>query len=259
MKVVHRDESTLILRPNDLWVEILKVLIFGTLFIMMIRASNIKSLTCNRVQQNQIQCQLRSTLFGSELENETLKNLREARLEVNHGRYSDSYYIIIVAGGIRRSLTCGDLSASACEQAVEDINTFIQSPNLSNLEVSPKIPVYFWLIPIFFLAVLLSIIRDVQEHLITWTFDRSQGIVTHRQKTLFGGKTTEYPLSDITGAQIFTKLGRRNTVMCRIELLTREGENLPLTSWYTSGDSTRYAAYVLREFLQLNTLPLFKN
>lgn len=131
------------------------------------------------------------------------------------------------------------------------MNLFVQSPNLSHLDVAHGGGNQLWFGTLFFLAGAAVSVIGVQARFTTWTFDRYQSLITHRRETLRGVKINEYALRDIANVQITYSRSSKGSKTYRVELETRDGENIPLTSWYSSGYKNKErAADVIRAFLQ---------
>ena len=90
----------------------------------------------------------------------------------------------------------------------------------------------------------------------TYNFDKAAGKLTVNGKGLFGGKSREVSLSQITGVKV-TEAARtgaeRNDPaarMFRIEFVCPGGSNIPLTTSYSSGQKAKEnLAEKLRQFL----------
>lgn len=253
MKVIFQDEHTLMLRPGDFWFLWLFGLIFGGVGLLLMGLLGSENrLTCERAPRGAITCQLTRTLLGLELENEPLNDLRGARLSISHSSDNDTYRVVLLTAAGERDFTpYGSSGYNAHNRIVEDINTFMQHPTLSRLEVSQGGVKDMWAGALFFLIGSGVTIGGIQMYFTTWTFDRLQGLVTHRRETLFGVKIAEYPLRDITGAGVGSSRSSRGGTVFRVELTTRNGDPIPMTRMYSSGKSGKErAAQVIGAFLQ---------
>jgi len=253
MNILHQDDHTLILRPGDFWLLLLAGLVFGGIGLLLVGMMGTENrLTCERPPRGAIACRLTRTLLGLELDKEPLNDLQGARLHVSHSSKSDTYRVILITATGERDFTpYGSSGYSRHDRIVTDINTFMKSPNLSQLEVSQGGVRDMWVGALFFLIGGGMLIGGIQMYFTTWTFDRIQGLVTHRRETLLGVKVAEYPLRDIMGAQIGRSYSRRGGTTYRVELLTRDGESIPMTRMYSSGESSKdRAAQVISAFLQ---------
>lgn len=86
---------------------------------------------------------------------------------------------------------------------------------------------------------------------ITWTFDRAQGTLVRRSKTIFGVKAIESTLSDIVEAQVTRMRNPRGGGSFCVEQKLKDRTSIPLGSWRSLGykDKAR-AVVVINEFLQ---------
>ncbi|HNT74855.1 MAG TPA: hypothetical protein PKH77_07535 [Anaerolineae bacterium] len=253
MNILHQDDHTLILRPGDFWLLLLAGLVFGGIGLLLVGMTGTESrLACERAPRAAIACRLTRTLLGLELDKEPLNDLQGARLHVSHRSKRDTYRVILItAAGERNFTPYGSSWYNTHNRIVTDINTFMKSPNLSQLDVSQGGVKDMWIGAIFFLVGGGTFIGCIQMYFTTWTFDRIQGLVTHRRETLLGVKIAEYPLRDITGAQVGWSRSSKGGITYRVELLTREGAPIPMTHMYSTGKSGKdRAAQVISAFLQ---------
>lgn len=244
MEIICPDDKTLIVQPGTVWAILLAGILFILAGLFSISASGVENhLTCERAAYGRLTCQLTRTLLGIKLEKEFIANLREARLQTNG--------IVLVAAFNEYDFARHNLPDNSTYRIVADINTFLQSPEAPRLDVSHRATTSLvWGAPLF-LGGLSMLYSGIQSNFATWTFDRRQGLITHRRKTLFGDKVTEYDLRDITDAQIGLVRRRGGTTYYRVELLMDDGAPIPIQQWYTQGKSDKERAIqALRAFLR---------
>ncbi len=268
MKIVHRDEDTLVLRPGGAG-----SILFGLIFVIaglgVVLLTSIEyRLSCQRAS-GQAQCQLSQGLFGFALQSEPVNGLRGARLDSrestshSNGRRSTSIVyqvVLITASGERRVGSSSNIDVAGQTRFVENTNTFVQRPNLTSLDIAYGGAKLWWFGAIFVLAGLVVAVLGLQATFTTWTFDRAQNTFVQRSETLLGVKVRESALQDLADVQVATSRGassyshrshHRSGPTYRVELVFSDGNVIPLTLWYSSGyqDKERTAA-VIREFLQ---------
>jgi len=252
MKIVYRDENTLIVRPGGTLFLILFALIFmGTGALTIYSMCMEHRVICQRMPNRQVQCRLTKTFFGVMLEEEPIA-LLGARLDVSPGYKSDTYQPILITSAGELELGMGsNINYSQQRKFVENVNTFVRSPRLSSLDVMVGGIRNLWFGMIFFLIGAAFFLTGVQARFTRWTFDRMQGTLAYRSETIFGVKTRAYALRDIAGVEVSRSRGYRSGSKYRVKLWTHSGEGSPMTPWRSGQSDKERAAAAIREFLQL--------
>lgn len=197
------------------------------------------TLNCQRVQQNQGDCQLvTSNLLQSNTKTIPLPELQGARFDTitnNDGRESQQVKLLTKQGellfGYRQSYH-RQTSVSNLKYIVSEVNNFVkdtQQPSL-NLQIGNPLIGFavFGVMGVNFLW--YAFCSDV----ITCDFDKSRGsIIKKRQWFFLITKTVEYQLLDIIDVKVEEKR-QRNGKSYRVKLLLNSHKDLPLTAYYTN-------------------------
>ncbi|MBN2004349.1 MAG: hypothetical protein JXA21_13425 [Anaerolineae bacterium] len=253
MKIIQRDKNTLVVRPGGGF-----LILFGLIFIAaglftMASMCTEYRLVCDRAPNGRAQCRLNKNLLGVTLEEEALDTLQGARLDSHRGSKSTTYEIVLIMPGGEKTVgMSSNVDVRGQQRFVETVNTFVQYPNLTQLDVTYGGIKMIWFGAIFFAVGSLVAIFGLQTQFTTWTFDRLQGTLVRRSETLLGIRTSEYALRDVTEAQVTWSRGSRGSRTYRVELIMRDETTVPLTSFYSSGyNGKERAAATINEFLQL--------
>ncbi len=236
MKIVYRDENTLILRPAGMFLAILDVVLCVGLGLFLAISAGLSShLVCQRLANVQLQCQFRKTLFGLTTHEEWVNGLQSARVEEIQGDYNGrtgdydiSYQIVLSTVDGEKQIS---ESSSGLRQRslVKRINESIQRSNLSRWNIVYNEAKGLFGGAFFFVFALLDTKASLKNVLTTWTFDRVQGVLIHRRRRLFGVKVAEYPLRDIYKVRVVESRGVKGIIVYCVEIWTRSGTRLPLT------------------------------
>ncbi|MBN2004350.1 MAG: hypothetical protein JXA21_13430 [Anaerolineae bacterium] len=253
MKIVRRDENTLILRPGGG-----QMIMFGlacaamALLITWLLGLGHR-LTCRREPNRQIQCQLTQTLYGFVVKTEPVNGLQRARLDEHEDDDSTTYQIVLsTTSGEKYVGASSNLNVAQKQRFVENTNTFIQYPNLTNLDIeSGEAGWIMWVNALFIVLGIVVIVAGLQAMFTTWTFDRTKGTLVQREETILGVKMYEYALRDIAGAHVASPRSGQSGGISRVELKLRDGTLIPMSSWNNGGyGSKERAARAIREFMQ---------
>ncbi|HNT74853.1 MAG TPA: hypothetical protein PKH77_07525 [Anaerolineae bacterium] len=259
LNVIHRERDRLILRQGGLWWPVLMgglLLIFALL--MMWASGSATRLTCTRSAGIPMQCQTTHEFLGLPYATENLGPLRGARLAHNQVGWRTTTSILLIAAADTQ--VRGPEAAATCDEKgeiVNAINTFVQSPQETRLEVPLDGDSGA---PAAILLGLLGLLAGIggglaRNHLLTrWTFDRTHNRVLHRYSAGLQVKAASYALRDIANAHVAVQNTPQGEPTYRVELVTYDRRSIPLLAWYSNRASGKErAALAIREFLQQST------
>jgi len=134
---------------------------------------------------------------------------------------------------------------------VDEINTFLQTRSQPTLEAA-RGGRWNLLFGLPFLLVGVGMVAaSFQANSTTWTFDRTQGTITHQRGTLAGPRVDAYAMHDIAQVHLNESSDSDGDSTYRIELWTHTGQRIPMTKVYTSGYKNKERAIeIIRAFLR---------
>jgi hypothetical protein len=248
LKTIEESTTVLALRriPVFLWLFGLIFVAFGVGSALLIGKQ--ATLNCQR-RGSSGDCQFvtRSLIGPSSVMTFAAEDLQGAELQWSEDSDGEMTYRVAfrVRGEWIPLIGVFSSGSSGKQSAVQSINAFVSDHTQTALAVRQDDRMFAMIFGgIFSLAGLAIIVFFGQ--IVTLRFDRATGTVTLRRVGLSGVREGEYPLSDFNDAVVDYS---NNT--CRVSLVTKNGDHLPLTSEYSSGARGKEAtARKIREFLR---------
>lgn len=290
MKVIKQDESRLLLRELNFLPIVVAVLIGGAgvflagIWLYIIYGLGVKSIACNRVELNVVNCTLKSSHFFGTISGKpkTLSQIKQAVLNTEtstdaDGDVSYNYSMALQAADLVVNIDTGFgyIGSWRAKDFSEKINAFLAS-HQQNLVLSIDTRLDFE----NYLAILLNslfafaliygglIVIDFSNFITVWNFDRSKETAYYRQARLLDflrkrEKKKSYSLHKIAGIEIHNSQDLEDSESSpsySIALVMGESEgisrNVKLTKHGTSELETQQnIAFVLGEFLGLVVPP----
>jgi len=217
----------------------------------------VSSLECARVQTDNLNCILLHTLVGFTIKEQPINELNNARVVERRDSDGDLTYKIILETG-QGDISLTTYSSSGMQNKVnliELINAFLEDSQEQKLSVQYGGGLSLLLPFIFVLLGMLEIFVGIKGRYAVWHIDKVEHLLAHYRKGLFGTKVTQYSLDEITGATVASSHNSDGDRTYRIDFITKNGERIPMTSWYSSGYKKKQeTAAVIRDFLGENTL-----
>jgi hypothetical protein len=253
MKVLQCDNHVLQLRPTHGWIfASIGVFILLMIPVWIYALGQTTTLTCSRTPFGSLRCALDRSLLGVALSHQPLRDMQGAYVDEYRDSDGDTVYRVMLrtAGGDTPLTQVSSSNYEPHAATVADIDHFISDNSRTALDVSVKGSLGLIIAGID--AVLGSgmILIGSGIAATTWTFDRRADTVTRRRASLLGAKVQTYTLSHIVDAQTVTHQDSDSGDMYRVELVTRSGPSIPLSSSYTIGYAGKErTAQVIREFL----------
>ena len=108
------------------------------------------------------------------------------------------------------------------------------------------------LLPLIFALIgIVEIIGGYMGRYNVWHIDKTEHLLVHNRKGLSGTKVSEYALDEVTGAKVESSRDSDGDRTYRIDFTTKNGERIPMTSWYSNGYKKKQeAAALISEFLE---------
>jgi hypothetical protein len=228
------------------------VFVVGGLCVSYFVFPNLVVLRCDRSQNK---CSLeQSSLIRSRVSQIPLQDVRAAKLETIYPDHSQniseiSYRIWINTRRGSIPFTPYSIGSLATDQAkiVSRINSYLEDPNVSSLEVVQDERFLFYLLSaglICFGLLPLSFARTI-----TCRLDKAENTFFMKGGGLWGFRKVRRPLSDFVGASVQT-VKEGGSPMCRVVFECDSGEKIPLTYYrYYGSEGPQMIVKEVNDFL----------
>ena len=238
MKIHYQDDRLLQLRPQGGWVILLigiVVALSAPLWIWLMGQST--TLSCERVPSERPQCKLSRNILGYSVSDKPLELLTGAHVAQSTDSDGDTMYRLMIEAGDQVIPFTNHTSSSYSRKAsaVEEIQRYLADTSIVSLTIRDAGTVGLVVSGVFILIGVGLSIAGVQALSTLWTFDRDQNAIVKHRRTLFGPKIRQYTLSDIVNVVVRTSRDSDGDRTYRVELYTAQGQQIPMTSWYSSG------------------------
>jgi len=247
VKIVFRDENTLILRPQSQIFLVISAVLFALGVWVLVGAFHTETLACAHTPQARVTCTIRRTTFGVTLHETRVTDVQGARATETASPTAPSQVALLTGGGEWPLPIFTNLDKPGCEQLAQEINAFIQTRQAPPFERSAGGTGFEFsaLCPLSMAALLLVV--GLQNHNTTWTFNRQTGQLHYRSETLLGIRTRLYALQDIADV----KLVRQRRALC-VTIFMRDGQQLFIDGSSINVESLKAMTATLRQFLGLS-------
>ena len=252
MDILYQSDEVLELRPSHWRIFLYMGLAFtlaGCLVFFFFGQTS--SLECIREGSFHPSCSLTQSLIGFTLRESTVVELIDARVVESRDSDDDLTYRIILETASGNIPLTSYFSSGKQKKIgiVNEITSFLANSQTTTLMIQQGGKSFLFFPLIFTLIGLLEIFFGVMGRHNIWHFDKVERLVTHNRMGLGGIKVTQYLLDDIADATVTRSRNSDGDTTYRIELTTRTGERIPMTSWYSSGHKKKYqAAALIQEF-----------
>lgn len=255
MKILQFDDQTLKLRarsgPLLLILGILLILSTPLWIYFLGRSAD---LVCERTPSGSPRCTIERSLLGARMNWQPLPELTTAVVDEHEDSDGDALYqVVLETASGRIPLTSHSGSNYRHRASVaEEINAFLADAAQPSLRISDRGITGLIVSGVIGLVGLGLTIGGVRAAKTSWTFSLAEGTLTRSRATLTGAKTRTYLLDDIVEAHVGVSSDDDSDTY-RVELMTRQGELIPLTGFYSSGYQGKdETVRLIRRFLNLN-------
>lgn len=253
MRVIYQDDNLLQLRPKGGWVFLLMgALMVVTTPIWLVLLGQTTVLSCERGLSERPTCRLSRSIFSIVTSDRPLEALTGAGVRESTDSDGDTMYqVVLETGGGDVALTRHRSSTYGPKvRQVEEINRFLADPASSSLAVRSEGTVGWIVSGVLALVGAGLVLGGIQASSTVWTFDRPQHIVVKQRGGLLSPRAWHYDLRDIQSATVTSSRDSDGDRTYRVELVTHQGQSIPMTSWYSSGyRGKEQTTQVIRAFL----------
>jgi len=238
MKVHYQDDRLLQLRPSGPWILVaigLVMLAASPIWVWTMGQATV--LSCKRVAEARHQCRLSRSVLGISVSGEPLEDLTGARVGQSTDSDGDTTYRVVLEAGRRDVPLASHTSSGYNKKAatVQEIERFLSDADIPSLEIRDAGIVGLIVSAVFVLIGVGMVTGGIQARSTIWTFDRDQDVVIKFRKGVLAPKSWEYRLSDVSEAIVTSSRDSDGDTTYRVELITVQGQRIPMTSWYSSG------------------------
>jgi hypothetical protein len=209
-------------------------------------------LECDRKLGTRPSCKLTQSLLGFTIREKPIEQLVYARVVESRNSDDDlTYRVILETESGDFPLTSYSSSGKQSKLTIAtQINAYLDDVETDSLRIGQGGKNY--IIPLIVLFIgLLDIVLALMGRYNIWQIDKVNHLITHNRIGLTGHRVTQYELMDVTGAIVTSSRDSDGDRTYRVELTTRRGESIPMTSWFSSGYTKKYqAAEIIQEFLE---------
>ena len=238
MKIHYQDDRLLQLRPQGGWIMLLVgaiVVLLAPVWVWAMGQST--TLSCERAPSGHPQCKLSRAVFSFSISDKPLDALTGAHVAQTTDSDGDTMYRLMLEAGDQVIPFTSHTSSSSSRKAsaVADIQRYLADTSIQSLTIRDTGTVGLVVSGVFILIGAGLGIVGVQSLSTLWSFDRDHDAIIKRRRTLFGPKTWQYTLSDIANVVVRTSRDSDGDRNYRVELYTAQGQQIPLTSHFSSG------------------------
>lgn len=219
-------------------------MIIGLTFIFGM--ARVNTIECTRG----VECRFtRSFIIGSKVRAFSVDELRGAHAEVNRGdkgRYSYRVYLNIAGESVFMYTEDGRESQDAVTLAV---NAFVKDSDQATLRAvkDDRLHALFFGGLFFLIGVLVGLVFAPFVYL---SLDSKTRHFSLRRRTLFSDYKESHPLDDVQGIEIQESISGKGVAMYRLAIVMKHGYQIPLTSFYDYGRSSKERiARTIEQFL----------
>ena len=252
MKIVEETRTRLQLKHQPLrywfigWCLFTVCLSF-LIYCLFFESASVK-ITCDRLSQNQINCEFRRfNLLGS-MEKLKMFDPQEAYILTKTGSKGGKSYQVIIVTSLRDFALLSHVSYQENQEITYKINDFINSGQTSLL-VQQNQRDYLFFLNIFILIVIAIAAFFATSPVTTCTFYKSINKVFIERKTLRVNEVIEHPLENIMSFDIQEKQFK-SSKLYRAVIVVKFFKEIPINPQYTDERSIKYAVSRIQSFLK---------
>ncbi len=253
MKIVHQDTSVLQLRPRGGWILLLiGALMLVTTPVWLVFLGQSTHLECERTSAEQSTCRLTRTILNITTNDRPLEGLTGAQVSQSTDSDGDTMYRVVLetAAGDVALTSSRSSNRSPHDARADEINRFLADANMPSLTLTVSGTIGWIVSGVLALVEVGLFIAGIQAMSTTWTFDKTQGTIIKYRRGLTGPRGWQYDLREINGAIVSHSRDSDGDTTYRVELVTEQGQRIPMTSWYSSGYTGKErTATVIQQFL----------
>lgn len=253
MKIVQHNDNILQFRPRGGWfVLLMGALLIVTTPVWLVLFGQTTQLTCERTTAGSPRCRLSKSIFGVALRDDPIEALQGARVAESRDSDGDLMYKLVLDTGAGSVPFTNASSSSYNPKArrAADINNFVADTSVSSLTVESGGAIGWIVSGVLGLMGVGLLFGGMQMSSTVWTFDRTQNAIVKERHGLAGSKAWQYDLAEIQDALVTESRDSDGDRTYRVELVSRQGQRIPMTSWYSSGYQKKEdIVRVIRRFL----------
>ncbi len=250
MRVTEKDDQLLV---RTGWSQLFGPILFGLVFmavpIFMLWATGREStLTCTRLEANQVQCQLQQIFLGRVVNQVAVNNPQQAIVQTSHSsKGGTSYRMALVTPQGTVPLTDYYSSDAHADESADQFNQFVHNPAAKTVKIDqPASGFLFFMVALF---IGFGAIMILGAHYDTFVFDRYRDAVTFTRVGLRGIRTREESISNLT-TEVRQFRGSKGRRYYCVFLHLENGSSLKL-DWNASRESSAQAvADQIQEFVK---------
>lgn len=177
------------------------MLLIGLIFVgvtcgMVWALAREATLSCKRLEANEIQCELKQIWFGRVVTQAEVNNPRQAIVQVQHSsKGGTSYRMALVTAQGTVPLTNFYSSDAAADDLANQFNQFQRDPAAKSVSLDQPASGFIFIFLLLFGGVGLMMILNV--HYDTFTFDRYRDVLTFTRVGFRGVRTREESLTGL--------------------------------------------------------------
>ena len=256
MKIVQYNDNILQLRPRGGWfILLMGALLIVTTPVWLLLFGQTTQLTCERTAAGSPRCRLSKAIFGVALRDDPIEALQGARVAESRDSDGDLMYKLVLDTGAG-SVPFTNVSSSSYNpkaRRAADINNFVADTSIGSLTVESGGAIGWIVSGVLALMGVSLLFGGMRMSATVWTFDRTQKVVVKERHGLATSRTWQYDLAEIQDALVTESRDSDGDRTYRVELVSHQGERIPMTNWYSSGyrkkeDTVRVIQQFLNRF-----------
>jgi hypothetical protein len=253
MKITEQTSSRLVLYGSPLGQGLIGLFFFLFTVVMAWFLARSVEIRCEIISVNRMNCSLTEKILGiTPIETREVREVEAAVVQENEDSDGDTTYrlALITPDGPAPVTKVWSSDYSAKARAADQLNRFLTQNELKSLEIELKVSPWLW----FFLGLFggAGLLLILFAKSVTIEADKNEGAIKIHKDGLIGSYSTEYFLSEIEDVYLEETHSSKGSRLYRVVFHLRDGNDLPLTSVYSSGQKGKAeAVHALREFLQL--------
>lgn len=251
MRVTEKDDQLIL---HTAWSNLLTPFVFGLVFIavagsMLWSTARESTLTCKRVEVNQVQCQIQQVLLGRVVKQIAIDNPRQAIVQSSHSsKGGTTYRMALVTSQGTIPLTDYYSSDADADSLAAQFNQFQHNPAAKTVSIDQPASGFLFIFLLVFSG--FGLVAILTVHYDTLVFDRYRDTLTYTRLGFTGAHTREESISGLTTDvhQFRGSKGRR--YYCVFLRLTGGAADIKL-DWNASHEATAQAlADRIQEFVK---------
>ncbi|MCJ8282311.1 MAG: hypothetical protein MJK14_21380 [Rivularia sp. ALOHA_DT_140] len=264
MAIVEKTSNKLKLRffPWYCWAVtiVCSVFFFPTYFAVFLETVPVKTLRCQRVESQQINCESKDLTFrpfpSQTVVIENLKAVKSNRI-INHNHQLDKQELVLLTKQekfvfVSKRIFNPESPETNISNIESRISRFINNPQEQYFYLDTGNSQFQWFLLTALIGIVIFLILFCENRISE--FDNNRSLLTIKRQWLFlFSRTKTYPLTDIKSVEVERMyMSNRRHTSYRITLFLTYGKKLPLSTYYAN--TFKYKGVLLE---QANALSQF--